>query len=152
MCHHPRDEPQQKYDLRPSITARLENGRIPTSPRTRLYYRQVKGLKRRYYRPSTAFFRTKMASEPSENDAVAITTAAANTAPALASTSTPQESTDSVLSALSNGNADGSLTSADEKMSALLQKFSEMQDHMLPTSPRTRLYYRQLIQHLSMPS
>ena len=71
-----------------------------------------------------------MASEPSENDAVAITTAAANTAPALASTSTPQESTDSVLSALSNGNADGSLTSADEKMSALLQKFSEMQDHM----------------------
>lgn len=71
-----------------------------------------------------------MASEPSENDAVAITTAAANTAPALASTSTPQGSTDSVLSALSNGNADGSLTSADEKMSALLQKFSEMQDRM----------------------
>ena len=27
-----------------SITARLENGGIPTSPRTRLYYRQVMGL------------------------------------------------------------------------------------------------------------
>ena len=64
------------------------------------------------------FFRAKMASEPPENDAVAITTAAANTpAPA----STPKGSTDSMLSALSNGNADGPFSSADEKMSALLQ-------------------------------
>ena len=62
------------------------------------------------------------------NTALALDSAAANAAPALDSSPTPKKSDDSVMSALSDRNAGGSLSSDQEKLFGAYKKMSEMQD------------------------